>query len=49
MPIEEEFWKIIEREGIDQVGILPCDRLKTVLTLLPEGLKCYNLTREEVG
>ncbi|MFB0545098.1 MAG: sulfopyruvate decarboxylase subunit alpha [Asgard group archaeon] len=49
MLIEEEFWKIMQKEGIDQVGILPCDKLKTVLALLPEGFKCYNLTREEEG
>jgi sulfopyruvate decarboxylase subunit beta len=46
---EDELIAIMEREGVDVVCTLPCERVKNLLTKLPTKFLHIPLTREEEG
>ncbi len=47
--IEEEFVKTLKRSGINYVLTLPCERIKKLISLLPQHFETLTLSREEEG
>ena len=49
MNVEAEVIKLMKQSGIDLVASLPCDRIKTLLTMLDNNFYHLPLSREENG